>query len=231
MKSNKLKIIIYTFLVLFTLSFSFVDLDPAYIEKFGYGALCVSFKGFPEKDKFDASQYDFRNGKFYVNKGGRIDIRAILPQGKTYGDLLNEYKKQNSAMYKDIIFDGNFWLTYPNYITGGIQVYWGDWPANPSEILKEKGEERAFVTSIDAEIMGWNTSGLKWEQTENNLQSTVGTWLENAEPGWQMYIINTVGWERWRPEDKYWDYDKGKEITPVGYELAPPVGYCILEVK
>lgn len=217
-------------LVSFCFSFSFVDLDPKYIDAFGYGSICASYNGYPEKDKYDASQYDFKNGKFYVKKEGRLDLRSILPQGKTYGDLLNEFKSQNSAKYKDIIYEGQFWLVYIDHLTyGGIQTHWGAWPTNPADIIKEEG--MTFSQSLDGGAIDWNTAGLKWDQTDNNFQATVGSWLDFATPGWQMYIINTVGWSRDRPEDKYWDWEKGKEIIPTGLELAAPVGYCIVEVK
>jgi len=230
MESKKLIILIKAFLILFFLSFSFVDIDPAYIDKFGYGTLCASFKGYPEKDKYDASQYDFKDGKFYVKKGGRIDLRSILPQGKTYGDLYNQFKSQNSVKYTDVIYEGQFWVVYIDHLTyGGIQTHWGAWPTDPSEMLKEEG--MTFPQGLDGEALEWNTSGLKWDQMENNFQSSVGTWLEFAKPGWQMYIINTVGWERWRPEDRYWDKEKWEYVTPTGYEFAPAIGYCIVEVK
>ena len=62
-----------------------------------------------------------------------------------------------------------------------------------------------YATS--SEFLGWNTSGIKWDDAETRLQLTVGTWLEFAEPGWQMYILETVGWSRACPEKKYWDWD------------------------
>ena len=230
MKSKRIYLFSNALLILFCLSFSFVDLDPMYIEKFGYGSICASNNGYPEKDKYVASQYDFKDGKFFVKREGRLDLRAILPQGKTYGDLLNEFKSQNSSKYTDVIYEAQFWIAHVDHLTyGGIQTHWGAWPTDPGEMVKEQG--MTFTTSLTGEVLDWNTAGLKWDQMENNFQSTVGTWLDFAEPGWQIYILHTVGWERWRPEDKYWDEEKGKYITPTGYELAPPIGYCIVEVK
>ena len=49
-----IQLLIRAILVLTFLSFSFVDLDSAYINAFGYGSICVSINGFPEKDKYNA---------------------------------------------------------------------------------------------------------------------------------------------------------------------------------
>jgi hypothetical protein len=211
------------------LSFSFVDLDPGYINAFGWGSVCVSVNGFPEKDKYSASQYEFKDSKFYVKKGGRIDVRAILPQGITYGVLLRDFKNQNSAKYTDVISEAHYFLFYPDHMIGGIQVQWG-WPSDPGGIISS-GNPYTLPFGLEGGVLDWNTSGAKWDDMENGLQTTVGTWLEYAEPGWQMYVAETVGWERWRPEDKYWDWDKGQYVTPSGYEFARPHAYCILEVK
>ena len=132
---KKTQTLLRAILLLTFLSFSFVDLDPGYINAFGYGSICVSIKGYPEKDKYDASQFDYKNNKFYVKKGGRIDIRSILPQGKTYGDFLADFKKSNSAMYKDVEYELKYIKIYTSHLVGGIQTQFGSWPSNPSEIV------------------------------------------------------------------------------------------------
>ena len=227
---KKVQFLLKAILLLTFLSFSFVDLDPAYIKAFGYGTICVSTKGYPEKDKYDASKFDYKYGKFYVSKGGRIDLRAILPEGKTYGDFLSAFKKSNSAMYKDVVEEMQYIKVFTSHLVGGIQAHFGSWPSDPSELVNTDATYFLnFTTS--PESLSWNTSGIKWDDTKTGLQLTVGNWLEYAQPGWQMYILETVGWTRECPERKYWDWDRGKYIFPYGYELAPPHAYCIVEVK
>ena len=226
---KKFTLLIQILLCLTFLSFSFVDIDPGYIKAFGWGSVCVSTKGYPEKEKYDASQFEYHDGKFFVKKGSRIDVRAILPEGKTYNDFVNNFKNQNSSKYTDVISESHYFLFYPDHMIGGIQVHWGSWPSS-GDIIKEENPY-TLPFSLEGGVLEWNSSGVKWDDMESRLQTTVGTWLENAEPGWQMYIAETVGWERYRPEDKYWDWDRGKEVTPTGYEFATPHAYCILEVK
>lgn len=218
-------------LLIFTfLSFSFVDLDPAYIKAFGYGSMFASIKGFPEKDKYDASQFDYKNGKFYVKKEGRIDLRTILPEGKTYGDLYNAFKESNSAMYKDVIYDQQKYVKiFTSHDVSGIQYQFDPWPSNPGELVNSDGKLLSF--NNNSESFGWNSSGVKWDDQSSYLQSTVGTWLEFAQPGWSMYILETVGWSRNCPEKKYWSYDQNDWVIPMCYEFAQPHAYCIIEVK
>jgi hypothetical protein len=82
-----------------------------------------------------------------------------------------------------------------------------------------------------SETFGWNTAGVKWDDQTSQLQATISMWLDFAKPGWQMYILETVGWSRECPEKKYWSYDQNDWVTPICYELAPPHAYCIVEVK
>jgi hypothetical protein len=91
MKKPTLILSLLVVILMVSVSFSIADPDPAYIQAFGYGSICVSGKGYPLKDRYDATQFDFRNGKFYISKGGTIDLRVFLPRGKTYGDLINEF--------------------------------------------------------------------------------------------------------------------------------------------
>jgi|WetSurMetagenome_2_1015567.scaffolds.fasta_scaffold127215_1 hypothetical protein len=217
-------------LLLIFLSFSFVDLDPSYIKAFGYGSICVSIKGYPEKDKYDASQFDYRDGKFYVKANGRVDLRTILPEGKTYGDLYSSFRNSNSAMHKNVVADEQKIIkVFTSHDISGMQFQFDPWPSNPNELVNSDGKMLNF--SNTAESFGWNTAGVKWDDQSSYLQATVGSWLEFAKPGWQMYILETVGWSRECPEKKYWSYDQNAWITPICYELAPPHAYCIVEVK
>ncbi len=227
---RKLQITLKVFLALLFLSLSYVDLDPGYIKAFGYGSICASINGYPEKDKYNASQYDFRGGKFYVKSGGRIDLRTILPEGKTYGDLYKAFKSSNSANHKNVVADEQKYIKiFISHDVSGIQFQFGSWPSDPNEMVNSDGKILNF--SNTAESFGWNTSGVKWDDQSTYLQSTVSMWLDYAQPGWSMYILETVGWSRECPEKKYWSFDQSTYITPIGHELAPPHAYCIVEVK
>ena len=94
MKKITLTVSLLVIIVMVSVSFRMTDLDPAYLQAFGYGSICVSGKGFPLKDRYDATQFDFRNGKFYIEAKTQFDLRVFLPEGKTYGDLMTDFLRR-----------------------------------------------------------------------------------------------------------------------------------------
>lgn len=230
MKSNKL---FTSFLLVFTLSllaFAFADLDQGYIKTFGYSSMCVSKAGYPLKDNYDASQFEYSGGKFFVEQGGTINLRAICPQGKTYGDLLKQFNnkhKEFSKMTEELVY----WKIYSNYDFVGNKLF-DTWTSNSEDML-HANQPLCFITyNTTSGIRDWTTSGVDWTDTEgNDMQMDVGNWLKSAKPGWQLYILHTVGFRRDCPEDKFWDYNQGKEVIPIAYEMAKPFAVAIVEVK
>jgi hypothetical protein len=48
----------------------------------------------------------------------------------------------------------------------------------------------------------------------------------------QLYILNTVGFERWVKEAAYWDYGQGKTVTPLEFVMSDAhYACCILQIK
>ena len=225
----------YSILVLLTISFlslaalKMADLDPAYVKAFGWGSICVSHSGFPQKANYDASQFDFRDGKFFVNAGGTINLRSFLPQGKTYGDILKNFNEKHKE-FKKMVEEQIYWKIYSSHDQVGNQLF-DKWPSDPSKMLHQN-KPLCFIPFNTNNNRSWNGSGVDWDDTENNdMQRDVGNWLSAAKPGWQLYIFQTVGFRRNCPEDKFWDASQGKEIIPIAFEMDKPFAYCIVEVK
>lgn len=225
----------YSILILLAISFfslaAFIvsDLDPGYVKAFGWGSICVSNGGYPKLTSYDASQFDFHDGKFFVNTGGTINLRTILPKGKTYNDLLKNFNlkhKEFSKMTEEL----TFWKIYSNYDRVGNKLF-DKWPADPSEML-HANNPLCFITYNTNTNRSWDGSGVDWDDTEgNDMKMEVGNWLSSAKPGWQLYIFHTVGFRRNCPEHQYWDASQGKQVVPIAYEMDKPFAYCIVEVK
>jgi hypothetical protein len=197
---NALLIISISVVTFLSVSSVTSDLDPQYISKFGYGSICVSDKGYPAIGKFDASQFDFRNGKFYIDKKSSLNLRAILPEGKTYLDLLNDFISRTPEYSADNATEKIVWRVFASHDLNGNKVY-ANFPPSNSEMLKElayktSDKELAFVT-VDMslrqpEVRDWETSGIPYANSE--LVPLIGNWLNAAKSGWQLYIVHTVGY-------------------------------------
>jgi len=79
------------------------ELDPQYYSVFGEnGALMYSSNALPQKTTYDASLYDYKDGKFYIKAGSGASLycRLILPKGKTFSYYLTKVKKDNAEKMK-----------------------------------------------------------------------------------------------------------------------------------
>lgn len=204
------------------------DLDPAYIKAFGYGSICVSKGGYPSKTKYDPSQFEFRDGKFFVNAGGTIDLRSFNPKGKLYKDLLDGFNKKHKE-YSKVIEDNIYWRIFANYDFAGNKLF-DKWDT-PEEMMTNDKEICLIAFSTKNGVRDWDGSAVKWDDTNSDMKRDVGMWLNSAKPGWQLYIVHSVGFQRNFPELQYWDYNQGRTVVPIGYEMAPPIGHVIVEVK
>ncbi len=211
-------------------AFSFVEIDQGYIKAFGWGSICVSKAGYPEIGSYNASQFEYKDGKFFVEAGGSISLRAILPEGRTYGDLLKAYN-ENHKEFKKMTEEQIYWKIYSDHDVVG-NVLFKEWPSNPEEMLHQNKPLCTMQFTTEGAVKSWKSSGVDWAETNNNdMQRDVGNWLASAKPGWQLYILHTVGFQRNCPENKYYDYGQGKEVIPIAYEMAKPFAYSIVEVK
>lgn len=224
----KIQKVLFVFIFSVITFFSFAaitsDLDPQYVQKFGYGSICVSDKGYPIIDKYDASQFDFKNGKFYIDKKTSLNLRAILPEGKKYIDLLNDFISRCPNYSEDNALEKIVWRVFASHDVKGNKIYASFPPAN-SDMLKELAyktseKELAFIT-VDMslrqpEVREWNTSGIPYANSE--LIPLIGNWLNQAKSGWQLYIVHTVG------------YLQAHEITN-NYIVDDPIISAIVEIK
>ncbi|MHC1738469.1 MAG: hypothetical protein AB9882_10705 [Ignavibacteriaceae bacterium] len=225
-----LKKFIFSLIILSFFAFFLpADLDPAYIKAFGYSAMCVSKNGVPDKTKYDPSQFEFRDGKFFVDAGGRIDLRVFLPKGKLYKDILDGFNKKHRE-YSKVDEDLLYWKIYASHDVVGNRLF-EKWESSPAKQM-DQSNQICYIKFDTNNSRDWDGSAVKWDDTENNdLQRDVGIWLRMAQSGWQLYIIHTVGFRRNCPENSYWDYNQGRTVTPIAFETAPPIAYAIVEVK
>lgn len=212
------------------IAFTLSEIDQGYINAFGWGSICVSKAGYPQKTFYDESQFEFREGKFFVDPGGTINLRAMCPQGKKYNDLLTQFNNKHKEFGK-MTEEFVCWKIYSSHDFVGNVLY-EKWPSDP-EVMLHNNNPLCFMTfNTTSGIRDWNTSGVDWNDTENNdMQRDVGNWLSAAKSGWQLYVFHSVGFRRNCPENKFWDYNQGKEIIPIAFEMAKPFAVTIVEVK
>jgi len=215
-------VFVVSFTMLFTfLSMTLADLDPAYLQAFGYGSICVSGKGYPLKDRYDATQFDFRNGKFYIQAKTQFDLRVFLPEGKTYGDLMTDFLRRKPRE-KDNRKDKVIWRIFASHDKDGNKIY-AHFPPSPEEMLSELSymtspKELCFSPLDEMDVSGWKTSGATWSDEKTHLLMMCYNWLFAAQPGWQLYIVHTVG---------YLTLYKGDDH----YVVDAPICKALVEVK
>ena len=184
---------------LFTLlSFTMADLDPGYIKTFGYGSICVSQNGYPQKATFDPTQFDYHDGKFFISAKTQFDLRAILPLGKTYGDLVNDFVRRKPHASRNRT-DKVIWRIFTSHDREGKKVY-EHFPPSNEEMLSELSywtspKELCFSPLDEADVSAWNSSGASWSDENTRFLMMCYNWLFDAQPGWQMYIVHTVGYQ------------------------------------
>jgi hypothetical protein len=208
--------------------------DPAYFKTFGYGSIAASIEGRPSYDTYNPSQFDYRDGIFYIPASAtRVDLRALLPKGQTYGSMLNALFTEKNSLLKDKKDDGSiYWYAWSSHEYDGTRIYpeWKQGSAHP-----DYHNKRVWETAINIEpAKTWNSSACYFDDpNETSLKTDViNTWLKMAKPGFQLYILNTVGFQRWVKEASYWDYGQGKQVTPLEYVLSDKYySYCILQIE
>jgi hypothetical protein len=192
-------VFVVSFTTLFTfLSMTMADLDPAYIKAFGYGSICVSGNGYPQLATYDPTQFDYHDGKFFIQAKTQFDLRAFLPEGKTYGDLMNDFLRRKPHA-KDNLSEKVIWRVFASHDKEGKKIY-EHFPPSPGEMLSELSymtspKELSFAALYEADVAGWKTSGATWSNENTHLMMMCYNWLFDAQPGWQLYIVHTVGYQ------------------------------------
>jgi hypothetical protein len=200
------------------------DPDPGYIKAFGWGSVCVSEKGYPNLDKYDAAQFDFRDGKFYVKANTSFNMRAILPEGKTYGSLIDDFMTRKPYEQENFV-KRIFWRIFVSHDAKGNKISYANWPPAPGDMLSEHNymtsEKELCFSALYCmdDVPTWNSSGASWGDDKTHLVMLVGDWLSKAKPGYQIYIVHTVGYLIEHSGDKN------------KYVIDDPICTALVEVK
>lgn len=207
---------------------SAAELDPAYVKAFGWGKICVSDKGFPAKASFDASLFNYKDGKFVISSGGEngINYRMLTKDGKTYGFYINKLKQANAQKMKT--FRGNFHrvLIFVSHDEDGKQLF-DKWPTKLSD--QPQWNPMMKVEQDIETAVNWTGAAATWDDI-CQFSGQLGRWLKDAKPGYRVYIMDMVGFTRDCPEEKYWDKDQLRDVIPIEYVSAEPVAACTVEV-
>src|SRR3989339_1364743 len=105
------------FIFLFAMMISPVlatPIDPGYTSAFGYASVIASSKGYPVIDKYDPSQFEYKNGAFYIDGGeeATLNLRQILPKGMKDGEyeaIIKEKLPDNMADFEKYTSNWRIW--------------------------------------------------------------------------------------------------------------------------
>jgi len=234
MKIKTLLCVIFLVAVLLP-AFALDEPDAAYMKAFGYGNIIASGGGWLEYGHYDPSKVEFKDGVFFI-KGGSMDstlnLRAILPKGKTYGQYLEQFKKNNQAKLKNHKRDIIVWKIWTSHDYSGNPLL-EKFPAKNTEPISTP--KVTYYPNLTGEAKSWTGSGYGWNNGDDDLRADLITWLKDAKPGYKLYIINTVGFERKCPELARVGQNVGTGIienqVPIEYVTAPPIVSCTVEIK
>lgn len=169
------------------------DLDPQYLKIFGAGSLIPSGKGLPKKDQYDATQLDVREGAFFIPGGfatATLDARVILPEGETYGTLVEKLKKENPAGAQSQGEEAVWLVWFSHDLDGNRKDQ--NWPASASSaVLPPSAPDAIFHSCLEERMLSFNTIGLSWVQLCS--ASSIADWLARAKPGDRIFLAHTVG--------------------------------------
>ncbi|EKD42349.1 MAG: hypothetical protein ACD_73C00194G0001 [uncultured bacterium] len=214
--------------VLLSCSVFAVTLDQGYIKAFGGGKVVVSGKALPALETYDASQFTFKDGKFFIAGGpdGFFNARALLPAGKTIGQLIDEAKKKFSANMEYFQSDVTcFRVWCSNGEDGNDQVGNAKWPTTLNEEPQWATQICDIQTDVDEERLTWVGQAATWESMQND----VAGYLAKARTGTKFFIQYSVGFTSLTPGgqmESKWDSVLEKFVqTPsqglLSYNLMP----------
>jgi hypothetical protein len=212
-------------------AFALDEPDPAYMKAFGYGSLIASGGGWLDYGHYDPSKVEFKDGTFFIQGGdaGTLNLRAILPKGKTYGPCLAQFKKSNPDKLKNHKQDLIIWRIWISHDYSGKSLL-EKWPAKNT--VPDSSPYFTHTPNLTNEAKSWTGSGCNWE---DELKADLITWLKMAKPGYKLYIINTVGFVRNCPELARVGQNVGTGVietqVPIEYVTAPPIVSCTVEIK
>jgi hypothetical protein len=237
MKKAIVLIISLTFMVGTSFSQTF---DPAYTNKFGYGVILASSNGYPAFDKFDESQFNFKDNKFMfpVGEETTIDLRYILPQGMTLGSLISKLKKEKPQKLSKKTAEYSVWSIWLWHNEGTKVMDANLWPKKKTDVPLWSEPLVNIIQGYDQTVATRNTGGLQWAEDGGNLKFEMGSTLKTAVPGDKFYITYRVAYEYSVPGGEHqqkWDSDLNKWVDRIstdgiGYIYSDPVAVGIVEI-
>jgi len=214
------------------------EIDDGYVKAFGRGIILVSQKGFIEKKTYDPSQFDFKNGVFRIPSGGEaeLNVRAILPAGKTLGAELDKVKKTQAGNLKWHQGDYCGWRVWSSHEgSENLVTAAKPWP-------KKLGDEPMWAdskdvyTALSADVRDWWAPGTRYE---GDFRGAFFGLMATSQPGQKLYISFHVAFEYKTPGGEMqskWDSDKNKFVQvesngELGYALSEPLCAATVEFK
>lgn len=228
-------------LALLAVPFSgFCQVDPTYWTVFGEsGAMAVSSKGYPPKEKYEASMFDQKGTTFFLKPGAETtcDIRVMLPKGKSLAQLLAALKKEKPQNLKHRQEDmGVFRFYYDRDESGKLLVdAKHPWPATLTD-EPVWCEPKEYMFQIDGENDAWLSCGATWDE---KLKPELGQIFRSAPKGARIYCTFSVAYQYLTPggeiENK-WDAERQKWIPVestglLGFVFSDPIAACTIEFK
>ncbi len=215
-------------------------IDPEYLKTFGEKTIVISGKGLPAPEKFDASMYNFKDGKSFISAGPdqTIDLMALLPAGMDIGKLVEKLKKdkpQNMKYYKYSFISWRVWCSH-----NSGQVWYTDelpWPKSISDIPNFSDAKEIQYDFDPAKHATIAAPQLTWVQGGSNLLSSFSG-FDNATPGIKYYVIFSVAYvyqassgqieNKWDPIRK--EYLPQKSTGALGYVYSDPIAVATIEI-
>ncbi len=214
--------------------------DPTYRKTFGDGVIVISDKGLPERSKFDASMYDYRNGIWYVKSGAesQVNLRIFLPKGRNISSYIKELKKAKPDNLKyhtgDLLIIRMF-RSHDHMGNDLVKAGGYSWPNTVSDI--PKWEQESFEVMMNVNETSTDTEpGADWP---DNLRSKLYGVMIFTQPGQKIYFMVQFAYEYKTPAGEIetkWDAQLNKWVQVksngmLGYVYSDPVVSATLEFK
>ncbi len=189
----KNRLIITAVLILCASAVFSQDLNQGYRKAFGSGTIIATNGEYPPVSSFNASQFEFKNGAFYINISfdGQVNLRVIPPAGKRFKSYHDQAVKEQKANLKYKKEDVFYWQLWTDRDSEGnmIEQAQKSWPKKGSDTPSWE-KIGWFTTTYEGEAAGWDTVGINNGAFKENLMQ----YFSNAQPGQKFFITVSVGY-------------------------------------
>lgn len=220
-------------------------LDPEYAKAFGWGSVIASGKGFPSYTKCDPALFEAQEGAFCVKggQGAKMDVRALFKEGKTYYELLRDFKKTVARKDLDERVEDSlvffFWASKAKlYKSGGgfedVTIPDEKWP-------KKKGEVPDARYLARTELKCGDNDDPKKKESQfasyalkfySDMNTDLKNWVWKANPGDKLYVAVYVAFIKKMPEQKRVEAD-GRVVVPTTtvFDAGAPIATGTIVMK